>query len=80
MTNTEHRQEAQRFVETYSDLILRVCYTYLKSTQDAEDICQETLLKLLYTSRSFVSPAHEKAWVIRTASNALFFPICRERI
>lgn len=70
MTNTEHRQEAQRLVETYSDLILRVCYTYLKSTQDAEDICQETLLKLLYTNCSFVSPAHEKAWVIRTASNA----------
>lgn len=70
MTNTERCKEAQRLVETYSDLILRVCYTYLKQTQDAEDICQETLIKLLYADRAFTSPAHEKAWVIRTAANA----------
>ena len=29
--------EAQRLVQTYADLILRLGYTYLKSTHDAED-------------------------------------------
>ena len=51
-------QEAQRLVETYSDLILRLSYTYLNHTQDAQDICQTVFLKLwekapaclLYTS------------------------------
>ena len=41
------RTEAERLVQTYSDMILRLSYTYLKSTQDAEDICQTVFLKLL---------------------------------
>lgn len=63
-------QEAGRLVNTYSDLILRLSYTYLKSTQDGEDICQTVLLKLLTGDRAFDSPEHEKAWVIRAAVNA----------
>ena len=62
--------EAERLVDTYSDMILRLCYTYLKNTQDAEDICQEVFLKLLTGRMSFTSAAHEKAWILRTASNA----------
>ena len=51
------RAEAERLVYTYSDLILRLSYTYLKSTHDAEDICQNVLLKLLTDGREFESPA-----------------------
>ena len=64
------QQEAERLVETYSDLILRLSYTYLKSTQDGEDICQTVLLKLLTGDEVFDSPEHEKAWVIRATINA----------
>ena len=64
------RQEAERLVNTYSDLILRLSYTYLKSTQDAEDICQSVFLKLLMWEERFESREHEKAWVIRAAINA----------
>ncbi len=63
-------REAERLVNTYSDLILRLSYTYLKSTQDGEDICQTVLLKLLTTEQAFDSPEHEKAWVIRATVNA----------
>ncbi len=62
--------EAERLVEAYSDLILRLSYTYLKSTQDAEDICQTVFIKLLTGGYHFDSPSHEKAWVIRTTINA----------
>ena len=41
------RADAERLVQTYSDLILRLAYTYLKSSHDAEDICQNIFLKLL---------------------------------
>lgn len=63
-------QEAQRLVNSYSDLILRLSFTYLKSTQDGEDICQTVLLKLLTGGEVFESPEHERAWVIRTTINA----------
>ena len=64
------KAEAEGLVYTYSDLILRLSYTYLKSTHDAEDICQTVFLKLLTSGQTFDSPAHEKAWIIRTTANA----------
>lgn len=63
-------REAERLVNTYADLILRLSYTYLKSAQDGEDICQTVLLKLLTGDEVFESPEHEKAWVVRTTVNA----------
>lgn len=62
--------EAERLVNTYSDLILRLSYTYLRSTQDGEDIAQTVLLKLLTGEEMFQSREHEKAWVIRATINA----------
>ena len=42
----------------------------MKSTHDAEDICQNIFLKLLTGGQTFDSPAHEKAWIIRATANA----------
>ncbi len=64
------RTDAERLVQTYSDMILRLAYTYLKYTHDAEDICQTIFLKLLTGGHTFDSPAHEKAWILRTTANA----------
>ena len=50
-------------------------YTYLKSTDDAQDICQTVFLKLLQKPRAFSSPEHEKAWIIRTAVN-----LCKDHL
>ena len=66
--------EVERLVDVYSDLICRVSYTYLRSTQDAEDICQTVLMRLLVLmgsgSRRFASSEHERAWIIRATINA----------
>ncbi len=64
------RTQAEYLVYTYSDLILRLSYTYLKSTHDAEDICQTVFLKYLTAGQKFGDREHEKAWIIRTAVNA----------
>ena len=63
-------REAERLVDTYADLILRLSYTYLNHTQDAQDICQTVFLKLLEKAPAFQSPEHERAWIIRTTANA----------
>lgn len=64
-----------RIVDTYADTILRVSYTYLHSTTDAEDIAQEVFLKLIERRPDFRSPEHERAWVVRVAINA-----CKDRL
>lgn len=64
------QDEAKRLVETYTPLIMRIGYTYLKSVEDAEDICQETLFKLVERREPFASEEHERAWVARVAINA----------
>lgn len=63
------RREAVRLVETYTPLIMRIGYTYLHSKEDAEDLCQETLVKLVRRGEAFADVEHEKAWVARVAIN-----------
>ena len=58
------KKQAVRMVSDYADLILRLSYTYLGSSADAEDVCQEVLLKLLGRSEGFEGPEHERAWVV----------------
>ena len=59
----------EHLVETYADTILRLSYTYLKSTADAQDVCQTVFVKLLTAPQDFNSPEHEKAWILHTAGN-----------
>lgn len=66
----KQNERAENLVSCYADAILRLSYTYLKSTADAQDVCQEVLIKLVAEDRAFESPAHEKAWVLRVTANA----------
>ena len=68
-------EQAERLANTYADAILRLSYTYLKNTHDAQDICQTVFLKLLQKPQAFSSPEHEKAWIIRTAVN-----LCKDHL
>ena len=63
-------QRAEYLAETYTDAILRLSYTYLKSTHDAQDICQTVFVKLLAEPRTFETPEHERSYVLRMAANA----------
>ena len=50
--------------------VYRVCYSFMKNVPEAEDMVQETFLKLLSCGKQFESERHERAWLIVTASNA----------
>lgn len=63
-------QQAEYLAQTYADAILRLSYTYLKNTHDAQDICQTVFVRLLTEPREFDSPAHERAYILRMAANA----------
>ncbi len=64
-----YASEPARLVTTYANLILRLSYAYLRSTHDAEDICQTVFLKMLERREPFCSAEHERAWVIRATIN-----------
>lgn len=53
----------------YGSPILRLALSYLHNLPDAEDILQETMLRLFSSAPSFESPEHEKAWLFRVAIN-----------
>ena len=62
----------KNFIETYNrhvDMVYRVCYSFMKNQTDAEDMVQETFLRLLSNQKKFAYERHEKAWLIVTASN-----------
>ena len=56
-------------VKQYADMIFRLAYSYLKSRTDAEDVMQDTLLKLYENTKLFEDAAHERYWVVRVAVN-----------
>ena len=62
----------QRFreaVELYGDTVFRLAYSYLKNRADAEDVMQETLLKLYVEPKDFGSRDKRKHWLLRVAAN-----------
>ena len=63
-------ERAEYLAETYADAILRLSYTYLKNTHDAQDICQTVFVKLLPDPREFDTADHERAYILRMAANA----------
>lgn len=62
-------QLAADALDTYGNAILRCAYSYLHNMADAEEILQDTLLKLLAAAPAFESEAHKKAWLLRVAAN-----------
>lgn len=62
-------KRAEYLVERYADLLVRIGCTWLGDRDDAQDICQAVLIKLLERPRTFPDFGQERAWVIRLAVN-----------
>ena len=62
--------EVNRAVDTYADLVRRICFCHLKNHMDTEDIFQNVFLKYMLYDGTFESAEHEKAWFIRVSINA----------
>lgn len=59
----------------YSDTLYKVCIVMLCNEQDAQDAIQDTFCRYLERKPEFRDEEHEKAWLIRVATN-----ICRDMI
>ncbi len=63
-------QRAGRYFETYGNAVLRLAYSYVHNMADAEDILQETLIRIMKADPQFANEVQERAYILKTAANA----------
>ena len=55
--------------DEYIDVVYRVSLSYCKNKSDAEDVVQNTFVKLLKTDTEFVDDEHIRNWLVKVAVN-----------
>ncbi len=65
----------RRAVEEYGNSLYRLCTVMLQNREDAQDAVQECFLRYITKAPDFKNSEHEKAWLIRVASN-----ICKDML
>lgn len=62
-------QEYKEYVAEYANMAFKIAYNYCQNKYDAEDVVQNTFLKLLQYKGEFKDDEHVKRWLIRVAIN-----------
>ncbi len=62
-------EDVNRVVHRYGTMLFRICLVILGNEHDAEDAVQETFLRFMTKAWKVHEVEHEKAWLIRTATN-----------
>lgn len=58
-----------RLMNEYGDSVLRMCYIYLHDYQLAEDVAQETFIKVYQHYGEFQNKSSVKTWILKIAIN-----------
>ena len=61
--------EVGKLYDTYAQDVYRLSLSYLRNTQDAEDVCHGVFLTLVEKDITLF-PGKEKAWLLKAAANA----------
>lgn len=73
MTPSEMTEEITRLIKQYGDDILKTALVILKSREMAEDVYQETFLRVCRSFSGYRRESSEKTWITSIAVN-----ICRD--
>ncbi len=68
-------KDIRKAVIKYSDMLYKICLVILCNEQDVQDAIQDTFCRYLEKKPDFRDEEHEKAWLIKVATN-----ICRDMI
>ena len=68
-------KDIREVVIKYSDMLYKICLVILCNEQDVQDAIQDTFCRYLEKKPDFRDEEHEKAWLIKVATN-----ICRDMI
>ncbi len=66
---TELLPDIDRALSVYGNSLYRLCVVMLKNREDAEDAVQDCFLRYITKATRFSDSEHEKAWLIRVATN-----------
>lgn len=69
------KEDIRESVIKYSDMLFKICIVILCNEQDAQDAIQDTFCRYLEKKPEFCDEEHERAWLIRVATN-----ICRDML
>jgi len=61
--------DIETIIDRYGDMLYRLCILMLKNESDAEDVVQETMIRYYQKAPVFENAGHEKAWLIKVATN-----------
>ena len=73
MTPSATMDEVTRLIETYGNDVYRTIFVILRSKELAEDVYQETFLRVCRSFDKYRGEASEKTWIIGIAVN-----LCRD--
>ena len=62
-------KEYKRLADQYIDMVYRVALNGCKNKYDADDVVQNTFIKLLKCKKQFDTDEHVRNWLIRVAVN-----------
>lgn len=62
-------ENCEPIIRKYSDMLFQLTYAKTRNFEHAEDVVQETFIKLIKANKTFESEEHIKAWLIRVAIN-----------
>ena len=70
-----NERDIREVVIKYSDMLYKICLVILCNEHDVQDAIQDTFCRYLEKKPDFRNEEHEKAWLIKVATN-----ICRDLI
>lgn len=80
MSFFHHRKDISAAYDRNINLLYRLALSHLGNDFDAQDAVQETFVKYLRHLPEFSSEEHEKAWLIRVATNVCLDILRRKKI
>lgn len=67
--------EFEAFYERHWKYVYRLCFTYMKSSAEAEDCAEDVFVKVLTEGFEFNDEVHERKWLTVAAIN-----LCKDRL
>ena len=65
----DRNADLEAVINTYSDMLYKICFVILKNEHDTKDVLQDTFMIYYTKCPEFANEEHRKAWLIRVSQN-----------